>query len=877
MAKKSKDTIAFGKLIEELQRSSKQASAAASEGGNAGVSVEPDKTTAKIQKEQLDTLNESVGIEQKQDEKLKTLNEQLEKIERALLGMNKKLEKLPKELSNIGPKFSGIKVKEDDKTAKENLSELVGEFKDLFGSVGKGIKSAFEFGKNPIGGIKSGLKKAGTFVADVAGAEAGYTAESDRFATERIKQENAKREDQGKAKLSEQEEDELRKSSREKFRGIVSKEKELGSVEEKIKESKSYGFKPTEGDIEEKNRVIQEIRQQKKEAGLPDFAPVERKKVEEVKEGSEVSLKSSSNTNTNTVTEDRTSSEEVSISNKSLQELSLIRKLTEGSLEYDKEAAQYRNTSGREVTSKVTGKDIKKGGFIDFETAADQLSGQSKRVRESAGVPEVELKSSKSSSPDKTKVEAVNAESDNVQSPQEILAETSKTDLEVTKESNQIFKDQLIELKLIRQALTGTDSTTTPSKKSTDTGTQSSPAQATEDGGPGLLDLVDAGGLVKKTGGAIAKGAKAVGRGALAAGKGIARFAGTGAGKALGAVAAVGMGAYTAYQGYNEAEDNKQAKLDEVQAKFDSGEISSEEAAKARKEIGNTATVEKSGAVGEGTGMAAGAIAGAKAGAAIGTFFGGPIGTGVGALAGGALGAFAGSKAGKVVGEYGGKAINAIKGFFGGGEDTAPGTSTPGTGTGTGNPKLDKLIEDRKKIAAMETPDESAAVKKGREQTLARIDREIEKEKEKTSVGNVQAAESIAGKPSAGPVGEDRAQRAAEARQNAINDGASPQEADAIAAKMMKHGSVVSAGQGRGDVISPVSPQNSNTGAQVANTSVENADLTREATRAPTVQPVVSNSVNNSNTTSYVPVKPSPRPGFTGSALERYTMGVSVY
>ena len=64
------------------------------------------------------------------------------------------------------------------------------------------------------------------------------------------------------------------------------------------------------------------------------------------------------------------------------RENSLTRKLTEGSVEYDKEAAQYRNTSGRDIESKVSGKTSKDGGFIDFETARDTLSGQGKRVRE---------------------------------------------------------------------------------------------------------------------------------------------------------------------------------------------------------------------------------------------------------------------------------------------------------------------------------------------------------------------------------------------------------------------------------------------------------------------------------------------------------------
>jgi hypothetical protein len=66
---------------------------------------------------------------------------------------------------------------------------------------------------------------------------------------------------------------------------------------------------------------------------------------------------------------------------KSLSELSLIRKINEGSLEYDKNSAQYRNTSGRELTSKVSGKPVKPGGYVDFETASDRLSGQAKRVQ----------------------------------------------------------------------------------------------------------------------------------------------------------------------------------------------------------------------------------------------------------------------------------------------------------------------------------------------------------------------------------------------------------------------------------------------------------------------------------------------------------------
>ena len=63
------------------------------------------------------------------------------------------------------------------------------------------------------------------------------------------------------------------------------------------------------------------------------------------------------------------------------KETSLTRKLTEGSVEYSKEMAGYRNTSGRDVTNEVSGKVSKTGQVIDFETARDALSAQGKRAK----------------------------------------------------------------------------------------------------------------------------------------------------------------------------------------------------------------------------------------------------------------------------------------------------------------------------------------------------------------------------------------------------------------------------------------------------------------------------------------------------------------
>jgi len=266
-------------------------------------------------------------------------------------------------------------------------------------------------------------------------------------------------------------------------------------------------------------------------------------------------------------------------------------------------------------------------------------------------------------------VSSPNAEADNIQSTQEIVAESAKKDVELTGINNDLLEKQLKELEKISAALAPKTPSDLPGSKLTPT-SGGGGGGGGGDGGGGGIGLGD----MLPSGGGLGKTLKNAGRGALSLGGKALKFMGGKGGAIAGAALAVGAGAYTAYKGYTAADDSKDAKLEEVQAKVDSGEMKPEEAAAARKEIGNTATVEKSGAVGEGTGMAVGAIAGMKAGAMLGAF-GGPIGAGVGAIAGGALGAFAGSSAGKYVGEKVGGGINAVKGFFGGKTD-APGAAT---------------------------------------------------------------------------------------------------------------------------------------------------------------------------------------------------------
>ena len=67
-------------------------------------------------------------------------------------------------------------------------------------------------------------------------------------------------------------------------------------------------------------------------------------------------------------------------------------------------------------------------------------------------------------------------------------------------------------------------------------------------------------------------------------------------------------------------------------------------------------------------------------------------------------------------------------------------------------------------------------------------------------------------------------------------------------------------------------------GQEVTKTTTENTDMDREASRGSgNSNTIVSNNVNNNNTTKFVPMRPTARPEFTGSALDRYTNKVSVF
>jgi len=67
------------------------------------------------------------------------------------------------------------------------------------------------------------------------------------------------------------------------------------------------------------------------------------------------------------------------------------------------------------------------------------------------------------------------------------------------------------------------------------------------------------------------------------------------------------------------------------------------------------------------------------------------------------------------------------------------------------------------------------------------------------------------------------------------------------------------------------------TGADIATATTENTELNRETSRAKPSAPVIMNNSSSNNNTSYVPMKSTPRPEYTGSALDRYQSRISTY
>ena len=160
-------------------------------------------------------------------------------------------------------------------------------------------------------------------------------------------------------------------------------------------------------------------------------------------------------------------------------------------------------------------------------------------------------------------------------------------------------------------------------------------------------------------GGGILDTAAQVAGGAAMGGLGMGALA-TGAAVTAG-VAGVAYGAYKGYTGYQDAKQQEGAANKEIDEKVSRGELTQAQGLDQKDKTKKTARIEKSKAVGEGTGIAAGAAGGALLGATYGSALG-PLGTAVGGVGGALVGGFLGGGGGKWLGEKAGQATNWWKG-----------------------------------------------------------------------------------------------------------------------------------------------------------------------------------------------------------------------
>lgn len=386
-----------------------------------------------------------------------------------------------------------------------------------------------------------------------------------------------------------------------------------------------------------------------------------------------------------------------------------------------------------------------------------------------------------------------------------------------------------------------------------------------EDSGGGLLDM-----LGNSKFGRVAKNA---GRGLLRGAANVGKFALRRAGP-LAAAAAVAGGAYTAYTGYNDASDKESGSLKDIDAKVASGEISEDQAKAMRVDAREQGTVDRSGAVGEGTGQAIGGAAGALKGAAVGaaigsavpivgTVIGGAIGATVGAIGG----SYLGGKGGKWLGEKFGKAKNWL--FGKSGESDAAKTS--GSSVSIQFSESDfaqkdpetyaQFAKDREELAKKyadeqakkfgrkepSPSDRKAAMMKANTETIEKYRKQIE------AAG---AGKVTGGKEAPGDKTESALKKSAEGLTGPANGTAGGSDSGATLGKSPEASPRASA------AVTPSS------GSTISNASGQNESAKLEAGRGGTANIVSAPTINNSQNVQNQSIKLSPRN--TDSTVNKY-------
>ena len=516
-----------------------------------------------------------------------------------------------------------------------------------------------------------------------------------------------------------------------------------------------------------------------------------------------------------------------------IKELSLTRKLTEGSVEYDKEAAQYRNTSGRDIESKVSGKTSKSGGFIDFETARDTLSGQGERAKKDNKVNLVT--SITTTRPGKAASEALGANLGS-STPVEVAEPVSKTpevvpgeSIEKTPEVTPSRNTSIKRARRERGSVTG--NVETKSEKPADDKSE----------WQGLFKEIETGfkffmtdGLSEKPGSGIFQTpSKEVEKKDREAKVSSPRQENPEADNVTSTGEVQADAAKSDLELSKQMLDTTKAQLIELKA------IREALAPSTPKDLVEQKSAPSSTSEKEADG--GGSLIGDLAGAA-----GNLLGGGKGKAASKAAG-----MGGKVLGGLG----KAAK-FLGPAATIAGAAYSGFEGYQNTGSNFD-LKEGEEATTGQKISSTLGGVASGA--TFGLLD-------EKTASQGIHKAGEFIG-DTASKVGNFY-------KDTYSNAGA------AVMGTASKAGSAVKDFFGFGSKSAPVSPSAAPTpGTTVAQTSTENADMAREATSKPAGGggTIVSNNVSSDNTTKIVPMKASPRPEYTGSSLDRYTNRITVY
>ena len=516
-----------------------------------------------------------------------------------------------------------------------------------------------------------------------------------------------------------------------------------------------------------------------------------------------------------------------------IKELSLVRKLSEGSVEYDKEAAQYRNTSGRDIESKVSGKTSKSGGFIDFETARDTLSGQGERAKKDNKVNLVT--SITTTRPGKAASEALGANLGS-STPVEVAEPVSKTPEVVPGESiektPEVTPSRNTSIKRARRERGSVTGDVDPKEKNKEEELDTSFLGRVKDSAK--FWLTD--GLSEKPGtGMFQKPSKEVEKKDREAKVSSPRQENPEADNITSTGEIQADTAKSDLELSKQMLDTTREQLTELKAIREALAPSTPKDLVEQKSAPSATSEKESG---EGSGSS---LIGDLAGAA-GNLLGGGKGKAASKAAGmggkilGGLG-----KAAKFLGPAAAIAGAAYSGFEG----------YQNTGSNF------DLKEGEEATTGQKISSTLGGVASGA--TFGLLD-------EKTASQGIHKAGEFIG-DTASKVGNFY-------KDTYSNAGA------AVMGTASKAGSAVKDFFGFGSKSAPVSPSAAPTpGATVAQTSTENADMTREASSKPASGggTIVSNNVSSNNTTKIVPMKASPRPEYTGSSLDRYTNRITVY